>query len=43
LEQGGAIMRAASRPDAARAFRAFMVADMARTILARYGFQVPER
>jgi molybdate transport system substrate-binding protein len=41
LEQGGVIMRTAARPDAARAFRAFMLSETARATLARYGFQAP--
>lgn len=41
LEQGGVIMRAAARPDAARSFRAFMTGTEGRAILARYGFAVP--
>jgi molybdate transport system substrate-binding protein len=43
LDHGGVIMRTASRPDAARAFRAFMAAQTARGVLARYGFAIPDR
>jgi molybdate transport system substrate-binding protein len=42
LEQGGVIMRGASRPDAARAFRAFLLGEPGRALLARYGFQLPK-
>ena len=43
LEQGGVIMRTAARPDAARAFRSFLLSDPARATLARFGFQLPAR
>jgi molybdate transport system substrate-binding protein len=42
LEQGGIVLRAAARPDAARAFRAFMMGTEGRRVLKRYGFVVPE-
>jgi molybdate transport system substrate-binding protein len=41
LEQGGAILRAASHGDAAQAFRQFMLGPAARAVLTRYGFVVP--
>jgi len=43
LEQGGIILRAAAQPDAARTFRAYMLADEARSVLERYGFTLPPR
>jgi molybdate transport system substrate-binding protein len=42
LEQGGAILRAATHGDAANAFRQFMLGPAARAVLMRYGFIVPE-
>jgi molybdate transport system substrate-binding protein len=38
LEQGGAILRWTQNPEAARAFRAFLLAPEGRAILKRYGF-----
>jgi molybdate transport system substrate-binding protein len=38
LEQGGAILRWTRNPEAARQFRAFLVAPEGRAILKRYGF-----
>jgi len=42
LEQGGAILRAATGREEAQAFRQFMLGPAARAVLARYGFVVPE-
>lgn len=42
LEQGGIVMTAAARPDAARSFRAFMLSQAGRAVLTRYGFALPE-
>ena len=38
LEQGGAILKASRNPDAARAFRAYLLGPEGRAILKRYGF-----
>jgi len=38
LEQGGAILRWTLNPEAAKAFRAFLLAPEGRAILKRYGF-----
>jgi molybdate transport system substrate-binding protein len=42
MEQGGTILRWAASPDAARAFRTFVLSPAARSILKRYGFFLPE-
>jgi len=42
IEQGGAILGWAVRPEAARLFRAFLLGRDARVILERYGFRLPE-
>ena len=42
MEQGGAIMKTAADPDAARAFTAFLRSDAGRAILRRYGFSMVE-
>lgn len=41
LDQGGVIMRSAVHPEAAARFRAFMIGDAGRALLADYGFRVP--
>lgn len=41
LEQGGTILRWAEDPDAARAFRAFVLGADGRAILKQYGFSMP--
>jgi molybdate transport system substrate-binding protein len=41
LEQGGAIMKWARSPEAARTFRSFVLGDTGREILQRYGFLLP--
>jgi molybdate transport system substrate-binding protein len=38
IQQGGAILRWTRNPEAARAFRAFLLAPEGRAILKRYGF-----
>ncbi|MGA2576696.1 MAG: molybdate ABC transporter substrate-binding protein [Bryobacteraceae bacterium] len=38
IQQGGAIMKWTKNPEAARAFRAFLLAPEGRAILKRYGF-----
>ncbi len=38
IEQGGVVLTGAARPDAAQAFRAFMLGEAARAVFARYGF-----
>ena len=40
LEQGGVIMRSAVHPEVAARFRAFMIGDAGRDLLADYGFIV---
>jgi molybdate transport system substrate-binding protein len=42
MEQGGAILKWAKDPDAARAVRAFLTGDRGRSVLKRYGFFLPE-
>jgi molybdate transport system substrate-binding protein len=41
LAQGGAIMKWAAEPDAARALRAFVLSADGRAILKQYGFSMP--
>jgi ABC-type molybdate transport system substrate-binding protein len=41
LDQAGIVTRAASNPEAARAFRAFMLGEPGRTVLDAYGFTLP--
>jgi molybdate transport system substrate-binding protein len=41
IEQGGTILRWAANPDAARAFREFMLSSAGRAVLNRYGFSLP--
>ncbi len=43
IVQGGTILRWAADIDAARAFRAFLIGEEARKVLADYGFFMPER
>src|SRR5262249_14849391 len=43
IEQGGAILKWAADVDAARALRAFIVADEGRAILKQYRFALPDR
>ena len=38
IRQGGAILKWAKNPEAAQAFRAFLLAPEGRAILKRYGF-----
>lgn len=42
LEQGGVILAAAKDPDAALAFRRFLMGDTGRTILEQFGFEAPK-
>jgi molybdate transport system substrate-binding protein len=42
MEQGGTIMKRAADPDAARAFRAFVLGPDGRAILKQFGFFLPE-
>lgn len=42
IDQGGAIVRSTRSPEAAEAFRAFLLGADARVILERYGFVVPD-
>jgi molybdate transport system substrate-binding protein len=41
IVQGGCVLSAAAHPASARAFRAFLLGDEARALLARAGFVVP--
>jgi molybdate transport system substrate-binding protein len=41
IEQGGAILADAARPDAAASFRALMTSDAGHAVLLRYGFVLP--
>lgn len=43
VEQGGAILKQARAPRAARAFRAFLLSAQGARVLARYGFSLPEK
>jgi len=43
IEQGGVILSSAKDPDAARAFRAFVLGDEGKAVLKKYGFaEAPE-
>ncbi len=42
MEQGGAVMKAATNPDGALAFRAFLLSAEGREMLEGYGFSLPE-
>lgn len=42
MEQGGVILARAGDPEAARAFRAFVLGERGRSILKDYGFFLPE-
>ena len=42
MEQGGAILRDSRNPEAAAAFRDFVLSAKGRQVLARYGFTLPE-
>ncbi len=41
IEQGGAVLARTGDPEAARAFAAFLVGPEARTVLERFGFELP--
>jgi molybdate transport system substrate-binding protein len=41
IDQGGTILKWAADPDAARAFRAYVLSEEGRAILKQYGFSMP--
>lgn len=43
MEQGGIILKGTKEPDAARAFRDFVLGQHGREVLKRYGFFLPEK
>lgn len=43
MEQGGMILNYTKAPEAARAFRDFVLGEHGRTVLKRFGFFLPER
>jgi molybdate transport system substrate-binding protein len=43
VEQSGVVLKAARQPELARALAAFLQGEASRTILARYGYELPSR